>query len=198
MSAELLRALRRLAIDYFRWTQLIPMLAVWGFLLACLLVAAFASFETQGTAALELVITVIAVFAQMLPESLVPRTQDGTIRLSGNDLLDVLAWAWFIVAFLAMALGALIGPRLKPQFLETFGGRLKTAAIGAAIVCGTFFALYALAPEKFNGTLTSVLPLFIGGPLIALIVSAWSLTVSAALGLLDEALDRSYSGKRDE
>lgn len=198
LSKEVLRALLSIIIDYVRWTQLIPMLAVWGFLCACLLVAAFASFESQGIAALELMIVVFAAAAQMLPETLVPRTADGAIRISGDDLLSVLAWAWLIFSFVATALGSLVGSWLRPAFLQTLRGRLSSAAIAATIVGISFFAVYAAAPERFNGTLTSALPLFIGGPLLAWIVSAWSLTVSTALGLLYDAVDRAYSGSRDE
>lgn len=198
MRSELLPAALRLVIDYFRWTQLIPMLAVWGLLFACVLVAAFTSFESQGVAVLEIVIVAIAVFAQLLPESVVPRAPDGTLRLSGNDLVQVLIWAWFIVSVIAMALSSLIGPRLRPGFLATLGGRVKTCGFAAAFVSLTFFALYAAAPGQFNGTLMSALPLFIGGPLVAWIVSAWSLTVSAAVSLLEASICRAYSGNREE
>ena len=198
MRNDLLRAALRLAIDYLRWTQLIPMLAVWGFLLACVLVAALASFESQSIAALEVVIAAIAAFAQLLPASIAPRSPDGTLQLSGNDLLNALLWAWFIVSLFGVIISSLIGPRLRPSFLETLGGRVKASGVAAALVSAAFFALYAAEPDQFNGTLTSALPLFIGGPLIAWIVSAWSLTISTALSLPEEGIGRAYSGIRDE
>ena len=188
MLNEVIRAVIRLAIDYFRWTQLIPMLACWGLLLAVLLAMTLTSFETQGIAALEVVFAIIFGIGSYLPDAMLPRGPDGSIELSGGELLDLATWLWLLISVVAMFVNWLIGERLRPRFLSTLAGRIKVAAVAAALVSASLILVRLLVPENFNGPFISWLPTFVGMPLIVWIVSVYSLCVSAILKLLDESV----------
>jgi hypothetical protein len=183
---EILRAVLRLAIDYFRWTQLIPMLACWGFLLAFCFAIMLTSFESQGVAAFEMIAAVIFGAMAILPDALVQRGPDGSIGLSGDELIDIAAWLWFLLSIIAMLINWAVGERLRPRFLRTLSGRLKTAGVAAAFVGVTLIAVRVFVPENFNGSFVSWLPPLVGVPVIVWIVSAYSLCMSAMLSLLDE------------
>jgi hypothetical protein len=183
---EVLRAVLRLVIDYFRWTQLIPMLACWGLLLAVLFFITVTSLESEGVEAFETVVAVIFGLVALLPDAILPRGPDGSIEMSGSDFIDLAAWAWFVLSIIAMLVNWIAGDRLRPEFLKTLPGRLRTAAIAAAIVCLSLIVIRLLVPQNFNGPFVSWLPTFIGMPLIVWIVSAYSLCVSAILSLIDD------------
>lgn len=162
------------------------MLACWGLLLAVLFAVIVTSFESQGIAAFEVVFSAIFGIVSFLPEAVLPRGEDGSIELSGADFIDLAAWAWLLVSIVAMLLNWIVGDRLRPQFLATLPGRLKAAAIAAALVCASLITVRLLVPENFNGSFVSWLPTLIGMPLIVWIVSAYSLCVSAILKLVDD------------
>ena len=188
MSKELLRAIISLAIDYFRWTQLVPMLACWALLIACLVAFVLTSFESQGLAALEAVLAIVAAVASVLPESFTPRAADGSIELSGDELIDMAMWSWFFVSMIAVVINWIVGERLRPRFLTTLRGRIGTAGFAASFVSIAMIAVRLLAPGNFNGSFVSWLPFLLGAPVIVWFVSIYSLSVSAALGLLEPVL----------
>ncbi|MGD2167813.1 MAG: hypothetical protein PVF63_06865 [Gammaproteobacteria bacterium] len=188
MSKELLRAIMSLAIDYFRWTQLVPMLACWAFLVLCLVAFALTSFESQGLAALEAVVAIVAGVASMLPEAITQRTADRSIDLSGDDLVDLALWSWFFLSMIAVAINWIVGERLRPRFLTTLRGRIAAAGIAAVLVSVAMIAIRLLAPGNFNGSFVSWLPFLLGAPVIVWFVSIYSLSVSAALGMLEPVL----------
>jgi hypothetical protein len=185
---DILRAVFRLVIDYFRWTQLLPMLVCWGLLLAVLFAITLTSLDSQGLDAFETVVGVVFGVISLLPEALLPRGPDGSIELDGGDLVNLAGWGWLLLSIVAMAINWLVGDRLRPSFLKTLPGRLKTAAFAAAFVSIALMTVRLLVPDNFNGAFVSWLPTFIGMPLIVWIVSAYSLSVSAVLSLLDDAV----------
>ncbi len=188
MKNDVIRAILRLAIDYFRWTQLLPMLAAWGFLLLGLFAIALTSFEDQATALLEAFFAVFGAVYRLLPDSLTGVAEDGSLRLSGDDLISALSWAWFVLSGIAMIVNWLVGERLRPDFLATLSGRIKTAGFLAAGVSVLVLVIRVLVPENFGGPITAWLPTLIGGPLIVWIISVYSLSVSAALSFVDAKL----------
>jgi hypothetical protein len=189
VNNEIIRAVARLGIDYIRWTQLVPMLAAWGLLLLALLAIAFTSFEEQGTAALETVFAVIGGIYALLPDSVAARSDNGSLELSGDDLIALASWAWFALAAFAMLVNWLVGERLRPRFLATLSGRIKTAGILAASISVLLLAIRVIVPENFNGSVTAWLPTLIGGPLVVWILSVYSLSISALLSAIEARLD---------
>jgi len=189
VNNEIIRAVARLGIDYIRWTQLVPMLAAWGLLLLALLAIAFTSFEEQGTAAVETVFSIIGAIYGLLPASLTAQSDGGSLELSGDDLISLASWAWFALAALAMLVNWLVGERLRPRFLATLSGRIKTAGFLAAGVSVALLTIRMIVPENFNGSLAAWLPTMIGGPLIVWILSVYSLSISALLSTIDARLD---------
>jgi hypothetical protein len=187
-SNELLRAAIGLVIDYFRWTQLVPMLACWAFLLACLFAFILTSFESQSIAALEAVVAIALQVVALVPEGLIPRAPDGSIELSEDELLDFATWSWFLLSMLAMLINWIAGERLRPAFLAKLSGRIKSAGIATILVSGALISVRIAAPANFNGSLVSWLPFLIGAPVLVWIVSVYSLSVSAALSLVESIL----------
>lgn len=165
-----------------------PMLICWAVLLAVLVAIAVTSFGSQGLEAFEVVVGALFGAFTLLPDSLLPRGPDGSIELSTDEFVELIGWSWVALSVAAMVINWLVGDRLRPKFLESLGGRLKTAAIAAGLVSIALIAIRLLVPENFNGPFLSWLPTLIGMPLIVWIVSAYSLCVSAILTLLDKSV----------
>ena len=184
-----LRTLAGVALDYLRWTQLIPMLAVWSLMLGFLLILLLISFQTQAFIWIE------AAFERWprLPELLesaanrfADQTSDadsqGALRFSGEDFRPYLYILWAGLALLFQLAGALrgwmFGHRPRPPFSHWI---LRTAMLAAVCSLG-FFVAFLFGEVPFQGGVEAWWPMFIGLPLIAWLVSVYSLGVSYVLG----------------
>jgi hypothetical protein len=177
-----IQPLIRMGLDYLRWTQIVPMVASWGFLLVTLAAMAFVSFEQQGLAIVDVLLTAWVRLGEVFP-FLTPRDPEtGNISLSGDDIIDIAAWIWLIASLLFAIIDWLVAGRLRIGFLSSLSRRIAAAGAAAALASAGFILVYVSATDMFNGPFVSWLPLFIGGPLLVWIVSAYSLSVSFVIG----------------
>jgi hypothetical protein len=183
-----------LASDYFRWTQLVPMITAWAFLLVMVGAMLLGSFQQQSFSTIEWgVNTYERVFGPVQTESETPadpaagsasdQADDGAVRFSGEDFMPWVLRAWAIMALAGWLLGMLravvFGPR-EPMRLKR---KLALAAIPATACVALFGLAYFFGSEEFHGSAVGWLLMFTGFPLGAWLVSAYSLSVTHGLDM---------------
>lgn len=190
-----LKMLLSLGLDYFRWTQLTPMLFTWGFALLMLLMLVFVNFQQQ-------VVNVLEYFAQWLMQlplvgvhvTELLSGQEQTVNVGIDGLKSFAFKAWLALSLLftlmAMALSAWLGP-FKVISLKR---KLIFAASACMLLLGGFILNYFAVPENFNGAMAGWMFQFSLIALLVFVVSAYSLSVSHALGRLNAILMKEPAG----
>lgn len=197
---KLLQMLATLVIDYFRWSQLTPMILMWAFMLGLLLVMFIIGNQDATWTLIERVTASIASLPWIGPRFMAfmeSQAQDGKIDIPFGtmDLKSMVLTAWgFISAgfmLLAWIAGRLFGP-FKPWTLKRKLGFTALACVGFTLV---FVLLYFLDIEMQNDPLSKALFSSSGMSLILFIVSAWCLTVSHLLGWVSSLVAEANFGK---
>ncbi|MBW7861813.1 MAG: hypothetical protein H3C33_12020 [Rhodocyclaceae bacterium] len=193
-----------IAIDYLRWTQLVPMVIVWGFLILLVGVMLLVSFQSDLDQAIGLVAERWpGLFARI--ETAVESfgaaggaeawAADGRFRFTDEDLLPWVLRGWAILALALQAATALLGLFASgPRTRTPWRRKLLASAVPAALCSTAFFAVWRFGGQTFQGELPDWLPLFVGLPLFAWLVSAWCLSVSHVLARVRDALVRALEG----
>ncbi|NKI35194.1 hypothetical protein HFP89_08445 [Wenzhouxiangella sp. XN79A] len=196
---HLLRALASLALDYFRWTQLVPMLLAWTFLLfmvAALLLTNFqdASFSLleRGIGIYERVIGPIDGVAGPPAEAAGPDAGEPAygeaLRFSDEDIVPVVLRAWALLALVGWLFGVLRTMLFGPREPTGLAGKLRIAFYAAAGCSGLMWIAYGLGSETFHGSGFGWAMLFVGGPLLVWGISAWSLLIGQLVCRLQRRL----------
>jgi len=183
-----LQTVGSLVIDYFRWSQLTPMITVWFFSVMAVLLLLFVNHEEQAWDGLESVAIWVSELPVVGPAYLEwmeeQEAADGKIKLGGDYFkrMGMKAWAVLSLAFMVIswAVGALFGP-FQPWTLKR---KLLLAGLGCVALMAAYVGIYALSPEMFNGSGSRWILTFAGMSFIVLMVSGWCLTIAHALGLL--------------
>lgn len=194
---HLVRALASLALDYLRWTQLVPMLFAWTFLL--LMVAALLLTNFQD-ASFSLVERGIGVYERVVgPLDLGPPGETATEIDAGDrappattfteeDILPVVLRAWALLALVGWLFGVLRSMLFGPRRPARLWPKLRIALYVAAGCSGSMWIAYALGTSAFHGSIASWALVFIGIPLGVWLVSVWSLAFGHLVGRLQRLL----------
>jgi len=183
------RAAARLAVDYLKWTQLVPMIVAWAFLLLVVALLALVNFQEQSFTVVE----ALVVAWDRLPwlprlDGAVVKGADGTLLLDDQGFRSTVLGVWGGVAtvlFLLSQLWALVsGPRPPARF----AGRLAVLAGALAAAWCALLAIYLFGSETFHGGLWQWLLLFTGGCLAVGVVSLYSLGIAQVLELVSDGL----------
>lgn len=193
MNADLDRILRSLAglfIDYLRWTQLVPMLVAWSFLLLALSMLALVNFQEQGFTAVELLATMWERYAWLprLDEAVVSQP-DGSMMLDDDGFKRVVVRAWASLSLVLFVLGWVWRAAFGTAQPRSFRWKLVWPLLGAVVVWAAFFAVYLFGSETFHGSAASWVLMFAGACAAVFVVSVYSLGVGHVLGLLRRAVD---------
>ncbi|MBY6204165.1 hypothetical protein [Halomonas denitrificans] len=208
---HLVRALASLALDYLRWTQLVPMLFSWTFLLLMVAALLLTNFQDASFALLE---RGIGVYERVVgPLDLGPpgATDDGATSATGaapgaaggaedrdeaapamtftdEDILPVVLRAWALLALVGWLFGVLRSMLFGPREPRRLWPKLRIALYVAIGCSGLMWIAYALGTSTFNGGIAGWALLFTGIPLGVWLVSAWSLTFGHLVGRLQRHL----------
>lgn len=186
-----LQLLAALLIDYFRWTQLTPMILMWAILLGMLFFLFFATHEeatvSAGAALLEW-ITTLPWIGPKFVAWMETRVEDGVVDLSPGpiDFKSAVLWTWGIISLVFMALSWVAGLFLGPFKPWTLKRKLGFAGLASLFFVFALLGLYALDIDSWNDGLGKVILSSSGMALVIFIVSAWCLSISHALGLLSD------------
>ena len=202
---SLIRLLAALALDYLRWTQLVPMILAWAFLLLMVGAMLLVNFQEQSFGLIERGISLYERIAGPIDEAPdapdPPQEADSPVladdqgdragaRFSGEDFEPLVTKAW---ALLALA-GWLLGMAYRLLFGRPLRVGLKRKLLVAGLACiactGLFLVAYFFGSERFNGSFVGWLAMFIVIPLIVWCISAYSLAISTAVDLAKRAIYR--------
>lgn len=194
--ALIVRSLARLAVDYFKWSQLVPMIVAWGFLLFAVALLAMVNFQERSFTIVEALVGVWERFA-WLPrlDAAVVSEADGTLRLNDEGFRSTVLGLWSGTAALLFMLGRvrswIWGPPERPA---GFPRRMTWVAAALAVVWGTLLLIYLFGAAAFQGGPLSWILLFTGTCLAVGVVSAYSLGVAFVLDLVSDGLSRPAGG----
>ena len=189
---NMLRIAFSVVIDYFRWTQLFPMMAAWTISVGLLLIIVLDSnHETvnQGMSSFESWIernetarTVItSAFEYIFSEEEAEKPffeafRSVVFKIWGFGSLVLMALAWLA--------GLLFGP-FEPWKLKR---KLGLTALAFLALVSAFVLCYFVIPDQFNGPFHENM---IGFTLIGVavfVVSTWSLVISQILGAVARSI----------
>ena len=172
-----------------RWTQLTPMLLLWGFGLLMLLALTIVNFQELTISALEFMlewlvqIPVVGEYImQLLPD------ENSNTHISKSDYKSFVLSGWAVLSLVFMLAGivlsALFGP-FQPWALKS---KLLLAGAATVLLLAGMVANYYAAPQNFNGDASAWMLNFSLISLLVFVVSAYCLSVSHFLGYMNEAL----------
>lgn len=175
-------------IDYFRWTQLTPMILGWAITFGVILLMLLANHEDATFNAISTVGEWIAGLpwigdhfkAWMASQA----DENSAITLSGAGAKAAVLKVWGVISLVLMlawsVLGWLFGP-FKPVTLKR---QLKWTAFACLLVYGILLMMLFAARDQFNGPTLGWLLNFAALMFILFVVNAWCLSIAAALGLM--------------
>lgn len=189
-----------LVIDYFRWSQLTPMIAFWGFSLLMLAAMFFVNNQQATWDALGTVFTYLAGlpligdgFVRWL-ESLAGR--DGSLELDGEQFKATALKAWGLLSLVFMALAWIAGWLFGPFRPWTLRRKLGVTGLACLVLLAAFVAVFLQDRQQFNGPALEWMLMFASVGVLLAVVSAWCLTVAHLLGRAAWAIEQSKLGER--
>lgn len=211
-----------LVIDYFRWTQLTPMVLMWAVVVGLALLVGFVGYQDQIFNTADAVARWVAqlpgigprftawIEAKEAQDAAAAAAKAGGETVSagakgdGSDALDELKLfvlkAWGVLSLVAMGIASLVSRLFGPFEPWTLKRKLRLVALLCLIFPLAFGIAEFAAPDMVHGSLSSTLISSIGLMLLYFIVSAWCLTISHFLGLgRNELMNREFGKpKKDE
>jgi hypothetical protein len=188
---RLLKSLLSLGLNYMRWTQLTPMLMMWGAGLAILLALTFVNFQEQTFSVIETImqwLMQLPIVGDRITSLLADEGSE--IHMNTSDFKSFVLRAWSItsLAFMlaSMALSALFGP-FKPWTLKR---KLLLAGLGVLMLLAGLVSNYYANTQIFNGKASEWMLNFSLISLAVFLVSTYCLSISHFLGFLNDALLR--------
>lgn len=188
------RSLLVVLLEYVRWTQFVPMLLAWGFLLFMLAAMALVSFQEPAFTALEWVGSQLAPWMERLRGSgllpSLPETDaDGVLRLETGDFRRLILWGWTVLGLILLVLGLLRQWLFGAPRRSSFGRKVLWLLLWGLLVFTGFGAVYLFGTEPFHGSPVGWFAMFLLGPLAAVLISLYSLGISAVVTALEDRLE---------
>ena len=184
-----LKSLLSLGLGYMRWTQLTPMVLLWGFGLIMLLLLTFVNFQEQAISVLEFILQWLIGLPWVGEhiQSLLSG-EDVETYIKAHDLESLVFSSWAILSLVfmlaSMVLSFFLGP-FRPWPLRR---KLQIAACATVLLLIGMAANYFAAPHNFNGAASAWMLNFSLISLLVFGVSAYCLSISHFLGYLNDAL----------
>lgn len=187
-----LQLIGSVVIDYFRWSQLAPMITMWSFALLMVFMLFFVNHQDEtldGAAAVAKWVSELPmvgpVFIRWAEEK---ATDDGTLHFGGEDFKAMAMKAWVILSLVLMVIGWLVNIVFGPFQPWSLKRKLGAAGLACVVLMAGFMGVYFLSPETFNGPASGWLFNFLGITVLMFLVSGWCLSIAHALGLLNRLL----------
>lgn len=181
--------LASVAIDYFRWTQLTPMILMWAMVIGMLFILIFVSHEDATWSLIGATADWIASLPWVGPKFVAfmeSQAEDGVISpdVGAFDFKSAVLQIWGGISLVFMAVGWLAGLAFGPFEPWTLKRKLGAAALACFLMVAVMMLLYFLDPELWNDGPLMVALTASGMALVMFIVNTWCLSISHALGLL--------------
>jgi hypothetical protein len=186
---EILRTIVALFIDYVRWTQFVPMLMAWTFILLALALMALVNFQEQGFTVVERLVILWDRYP-WLPrlDGAVDQTETGGLTLNDEGFRGVVVSAWAGVSLVLFLLSLLRQAVFGPASPVPFKKKLRWTLLPAGLVWLGFVGTYLFGSETFHGGPLLWLFGFTVACGLVVAVSAYSLGVGTVLGQMRDAV----------
>ena len=152
----ILKLLLSLGLGYMRWTQLTPMLLMWGFALLMLLALTFVNFQQQTISALASLLewlTQLPLVGTRIASFL--SGESTGIHLNTGDFESLVLSTWAVASLALMLAGMVISWLFGPFRPWTLKRKIVLAAAGMVLFLGGLVANYYAAPHNFNGAVSA-------------------------------------------
>lgn len=198
-----LQIMGTLVIDYFRWSQLAPMILMWAAMLGMLFALLFISNQEATFTLVERMAQWVSNLPWIGPrfvEWIEAQSQDGAVdvNLGAIDFKAVVLRTWALVSAIFMAFAWLASRLLGPFKPWTLKRKLASAAMACLLIVVVFMILYFLDHEAWNDSPFQAMLSGTHMALVMFVVSAWCLSVSHALGWLSSAVATADFSKATE
>jgi len=180
------RTVLALFIDWVRWTQFVPMLMAWAFILLALGLMALVNFQEQGFTVVERLVILWDRYP-WLPrlDGAVDSTETGGLTLNDEGFRQVVVTGWAGISVVLFLLSLLRQAIFGPGELVPFTRKLRRTLLPVGLVWLGFVGTYVFGSETFHGGPVIWLFGFTAACALVLAVSAYSLGVSS---LVDHVL----------
>ena len=135
-----------------RWTQLTPMLLLWGFGLLMVLALTFVNFQEQTISAVEFVLEWLVQLpvvgehiTQLLPD------ENSNTHISKSDFKSFVLSGWAVLSLVFMLAGIVLSVLFGPFQPWALKSKLLIAGVGTVLLLAGMVANYYAAPQNFNG-----------------------------------------------
>ena len=184
-----LKLLLSWGLGYMRWTQLTPMLLLWGAGLLMLLALTFVNFQEQTVS----VMAVILEWLVQLPVvgeriSLLLADENRRMHITTGDFKSLVLSSWAMLSLIFMLAGIIISALFGPFQPWALKRKILIAGSGAVLLLAGMVANYYAAPQNFNGEASAWMLNFFLISLLVFVVSSYCLSISHFLGYLNETL----------
>ncbi len=185
----MLRYLFSILLDFVRWSQMVPMVLAWAFMLIALVAMTIINFQQTSFTFFEWVAGLWERH-DWLPVWSTPAYEqtDGSVHITDEQLRPLILKAWGWLSLILLIIDLLRTSLFGVRQARSLRRGLVITALGCAMV-GTGFGLnYLFGNEPYQGGPFGWLVLFIGGPAVVWLISAYSLSVNHLLNGLNRKL----------
>jgi len=180
---EIPKLILGVGIDYLRWTQLVPMVFAWFFLLV--LVVAMVVLNFQGS--IDAMLGAAEARYEVWFGPIEPLANAEDIEITETSVKTWIYRVWTLTALAGYLVGLLRGWLFGPW--TPMGLKRKLVVVGVcAAACSVIMFLIWLFGAMDVETSAVMFAYFIAGPLLVWIISAYSLGVGHLLQLLSARL----------
>jgi hypothetical protein len=181
-DAELIRkASGNLIRGFFGYLVLTPMIFSWGVLLLILLAITLVSFQQQTIGVITVMMEIFGKILDFIPfldsyaKAFLPTDETGAIRITGDNLDDVIFGVYGLIAVPFVIVGTLLEFFRGGRPPRPLSRKMKILAVLTGLTIAVFFASFLFGSETFNGGPLGWVLMFTLGPGVVFGVSAVSL-----------------------
>ena len=185
---DFLKLLLLLGIDYVRWTQIVPMLLVWGIALLMLLTLTGLNFQEQAGFVIE---NTFQWLMQMpyVGEYIVNNFTEGDkLKFNASNVKPLMVRGWIVISLVFMLVSMLVSFMFGPFKLWSLKRKFFYMTICTLLLFAGLMFNYFAGNEVYNGSMAGWMINFSLIPIFVFLVSVYSLTVTHLLGLLSTAM----------
>jgi hypothetical protein len=187
----IVRLIFGLALDYIRWTQLMPMIIGWAFALILVLAMALVTFQGEIDSLLARAESYAEQYFSQPPVNVTNETQvdeSGSVEFTGDDIIPWILKIWGVLALAGWIFGIIRNKIFGTKPAKSLKKKIFISIAAAMIFTGTIVFLFISAGGVAGGnTFETILP-FVLIPILLIIVSIWGITISHVVDMIQDAL----------
>jgi len=190
LDKNIVKGILSLGIDYIRWTQLTPMIMIWGVVLLLFSAMFIVNFQNQTMSTME---TLLNGFFQLpvIGESAKKyiTSGNGNHHFSTAEIKSWILSAWSLASLFFMFINILSSSIRKPSKPWTLKQKIKIVFLAALLLFTGFILNYYANPKNFKGEAGGWIFNFSLISLIVFMISSYSLIISHFLNYIKDLFE---------